>query len=103
MPTEPTPTQAKRQSPRRLRPFLQKPSIRWSCLAVLVLGGGLWSLALPVPPATAFAAEARGDKTFDEHIRPFLERHCLTCHKGEKAKGDLRLEQLAPDFTDKAN
>ena len=67
-------------------------------LAILVL---VWSLVFP--PATAFAAEGPGNKTFDEHIRPFLERHCLTCHKGEKAKGDLRLDQLTPGFTDKAN
>ncbi len=35
---------------------------------------------------------------YDEQIRPFLARHCFECHRGEKPKGDLRLDQLAPDF-----
>ena len=28
---------------------------------------------------------------FAERIRPFLETHCLTCHQGDKAKGDVDL------------
>ncbi len=100
-----------------MRPFAPKPSAGRRCasggqsarcavasLAILVLAGGTcWSLVLPVQPATAFAAEAPADKAFEEHIHPFLERHCLRCHTGEKAKGDLRLDQLTPGFADKAN
>jgi hypothetical protein len=39
---------------------------------------------------------------YDAHIRPFLASHCLECHGGEKPKGDLRLDQLAPNFADPA-
>jgi hypothetical protein len=39
--------------------------------------------------------DARG---YDEHVRPFFARHCLECHGTEKPKGNLRLDQLAPDF-----
>ncbi|HET6252168.1 MAG TPA: DUF1592 domain-containing protein [Tepidisphaeraceae bacterium] len=37
---------------------------------------------------------------FDQTIRPILQAHCVKCHSGEKAKGDLRLDQLKPDFSD---
>ncbi|HVC96613.1 MAG TPA: DUF1592 domain-containing protein [Pirellulales bacterium] len=39
-----------------------------------------------------------GAQRYDEQIRPFLTHHCLQCHSGEKPKGDLRLDRLAPDF-----
>jgi hypothetical protein len=49
----------------------------------------------------AAAKEAADSKTFhDTHVRPFLIRHCLECHSAEKPKGDLRLDRLAPNFTD---
>src|SRR5262249_52917984 len=35
--------------------------------------------------------------------RPFLSQHCLGCHGAEKPKGNVRLDKLAPDFTDKAS
>jgi hypothetical protein len=47
-----------------------------------------------------FAANA---KPYDEHIRPFLVRHCLGCHGGEKPKGNFRLDRLAPDFADQVS
>lgn len=45
-------------------------------------------------PSVLFAA--------DDSIRPILERHCLECHSGEEPKGELRLDQLAVDFSDEA-
>src|SRR5262245_43729558 len=60
--------------------------------------------------ATAFlllvtgAAFGRDDvpaaKEFDSQVKPFIARHCLSCHSGEKPKGDFDLEKLRPDFTD---
>src|SRR5438067_768111 len=41
-------------------------------------------------------------KRYEDHVRPFLARHCLECHGAQKPKGDLRLDQLTPDFTDEA-
>ena len=35
-------------------------------------------------------------------VQPFLARHCLDCHGAKKPKGDLRLDQLRPDFADAA-
>jgi mono/diheme cytochrome c family protein len=34
---------------------------------------------------------------------PFLARHCLSCHRGEKAKGGFRADRLTADFADPAN
>ncbi len=59
--------------------------------------------------ATIQTAWAEPDKDessgpeYNDQIRPFLVRHCLECHTGEKAKGNLRLDQLAPDFTGAAS
>jgi hypothetical protein len=32
---------------------------------------------------------------YQEHVRPFLAKHCLKCHRGDAPKGELRLDQLA--------
>lgn len=37
---------------------------------------------------------------FEGKIRPFLNEHCTDCHGEQKQKGKLRLDNLAPDFTD---
>jgi len=34
---------------------------------------------------------------------PFLARHCLGCHAGDKAKGGFRADRLTADLTDAAN
>src|SRR6188508_327852 len=31
-------------------------------------------------------------------ITPVLQKYCVTCHSGEKPKGDLALDNLSPDF-----
>ncbi len=36
--------------------------------------------------------------TFEEHVRPFIEEHCVACHGPESAEQELRLDTLAPDF-----
>ena len=47
-------------------------------------------------------ADASDAKPYDTQVRPFLAKHCLDCHSGEKPKGGLSLEKLSPDFTDRA-
>jgi hypothetical protein len=38
------------------------------------------------------------EPAYDRAIKPLLEKHCIACHRGEKAKGDLRLDGGAPDL-----
>src|SRR5262245_41586147 len=59
--------------------------------AGLVCGGGM-------RVGASARADAPDAKRYDEQVRPFLARHCLGCHAGEEPKGDLRLDQLRPDF-----
>lgn len=49
------------------------------------------------------AADKAGGAAYESQVVPFLAKHCLACHGPEKAKGDLRLDQLAPDFAVSAN
>ena len=39
-------------------------------------------------------------RQFDEQVRPLLARHCVECHRGDKPKGNLRLDNLMPNFAD---
>ena len=39
----------------------------------------------------------------NDPFRPFFDQHCVTCHSGEKPKGDWRIDELGSDFTDKKN
>ena len=64
------------------------------------IGVGLWAgvgltvlvvAAIAAPPSTVQKDDA---KQFDDQIRPLLARHCVTCHRGDKPKGNLRLENL---------
>jgi mono/diheme cytochrome c family protein len=48
--------------------------------------------------AGADGQDAASPKRYEEQVRPFLAKHCLECHGVEKAKGELRLDQLVPDF-----
>jgi hypothetical protein len=58
-------------------------------------------LLLAVDAARVPAADRRTDtEQYDARVRPFLARHCLECHSGEKPEGELRLDRLAPDFDD---
>jgi mono/diheme cytochrome c family protein len=67
------------------------------CLATI------FSFAVVVALASATAVLA------DEHIvdaaafRPFLERHCLSCHGAEKPEAELNLERLTGDLTAPSN
>ncbi len=60
-----------------------------------------WALVALAVPAGTRAADPGQDRSapgYEEQARPFLARHCLECHSGEKPKGELRLDRLSPDF-----
>lgn len=44
------------------------------------------------------ASAQRADDRFAKLVRPFFRQHCQRCHDEELAEGDLRLDQLQPDF-----
>jgi mono/diheme cytochrome c family protein len=47
------------------------------------------------PPSPATAADpppTAGDRTFDERIKPFLNKYCNTCHNSDKASGGVTLD-----------
>ncbi|WP_202947332.1 DUF1592 domain-containing protein [Zavarzinella formosa] len=49
--------------------------------------------------AVVFASPAMAaDKDFDTLVKPFLAKHCVSCHGEATAKGDFRVDNLAPDF-----
>ena len=43
-------------------------------------------------------AQAAGRADFEQEIKPILETRCLSCHVGEKPKGDLRLDSRENAF-----
>lgn len=38
------------------------------------------------------AVSARADVTFQEHIKPLLQKHCVSCHGEDLAESGLRLD-----------
>ena len=49
--------------------------------------------------ALAASAQDRGAAdAFEKHVRPFLRKHCISCHGPEKQKSELRLDRLGPDL-----
>ena len=49
------------------------------------------------PPVTGPATDG---KKLDDPFKPLLARYCLTCHSGDKAKGNLRLDNLSRNLAD---
>lgn len=48
-------------------------------------------------------AVADDTKAVDAPAQKFFTQHCQSCHRGDKTKGDFRVESLSPDFADNAN
>ncbi len=71
---------------------------RWLLLGLAAVAAVIWNADAP----QGFAAPDEKDvetKHFDEQVRPFLARHCLACHRGDKPKGNLNLDRLTTDFS----
>ena len=66
------------------------------------VGVGLTLLSLAVVAASLTTGKADDAKTFDDQFRPLLARHCVDCHRGDKPKGNLRLDNLTLDLADAA-
>jgi len=47
----------------------------------------------------AISARSAGEPLPEKgRVAPFLDRHCVKCHSGDEAEGDLRLDELPFDF-----
>gem|GEM_PF-452358 len=57
-----------------------------------------WLLSLAVAGAATPAPTVADRPSFDKQVTPFLQQHCVKCHGPEKQKGDVRLDNLPPDF-----
>ena len=67
---------------------------RWVSVAMLLLGAVATAEPLPT------TGQADDAKYFEDQIRPLLARHCVECHRDDKPKGNLRLDNLTPNFAD---
>ncbi|MCM8526325.1 MAG: hypothetical protein NE327_07405, partial [Lentisphaeraceae bacterium] len=45
--------------------------------------------------APAFESDSKG---YDSVVRPFMEKHCFTCHGPKKQKGKLRVDNLSSNL-----
>ena len=66
------------------------------------VGVGVTLLSLVVVAASFTTGKADDPKTFEDQFRPLLTQHCVECHRGDKPKGNLRLDNLKLDFADAA-
>jgi mono/diheme cytochrome c family protein len=70
------------------------------CAVVAMLGWGASSLesARAADPQQAASSAEVSSQAYRDQVRPFLDRHCIQCHSGEKPKANLRLGRLSADF-----
>jgi hypothetical protein len=75
----------------------------WLSAAATSWGALAWTQVLPVGPASGRPEAAQQPPTvprpknvqrvdFAQQIKPLLERSCVVCHSGEKARGLFRLD-----------
>jgi len=68
-----------------------------------MLRSAIFACAAALAFPTTHPVHAAAPKDFASHLKPFLAKHCTECHDGETTKGDLRLDDLAPEFGDAKN
>lgn len=83
--------------------FVRSLWIACACIA----GSAVDWIGLSQPHAL-MAQEATGyqpdEAHFRDHVRPFLDRHCLQCHGPDEAMSDLRVDtQLSADLSNRVN
>lgn len=59
-------------------------------------------LSLAVVVASLTTGKADDAQQFEERFRPLLTQHCESCHRGDKPKGNLRLDNLRLDLENDA-
>jgi mono/diheme cytochrome c family protein len=69
----------------RVTPILPRSDISRWLLAVCY--GGI-----------VLASAAANDPIHHARVASIFQKHCISCHSGEKAKGDLRIDKLDPDL-----
>lgn len=74
----------------------------WRMWVEWFAGVGLTLLGVAAVAAPPTAGQADDAKQFDDQFRPLLARHCVDCHRGDKPKGNLRLDNLTLDLADAA-
>jgi len=52
-------------------------------------------------PLAAAAADASHERAFREAVKPFLQEHCVRCHRPEKQKSNVRLDEFSGAITSK--
>ncbi|MBI5758066.1 MAG: DUF1592 domain-containing protein [Planctomycetales bacterium] len=66
----------------------------WFWGAITVLG---------ITPSLCASDADLDAKQFFERIKPLFAKHCQSCHRGDKPKGDFLVESLSHDFSDNVN
>lgn len=79
-------------------PEAQAKCRRWLSAGYILLVAAFVFNATSQPVHAGPVAAEAGSKEYDDQVRPFLVKHCLECHTGDKAKANLRLDKLALDF-----
>src|SRR5438552_1397726 len=73
-------------------------------LAVLIAADRAPADPIRSPERKGSASGSASDaKPYEEHVRPFLTRHCQECHGGDKPEGKFFLDRLTSDFDNKKN
>ncbi|QDU93419.1 DUF1592 domain-containing protein [Lignipirellula cremea] len=60
----------------------------------------LWRACCSLPVLLLATVSAASGADFPNHIQPFLNRHCLSCHGAEKAEGSFRVDTLRGDLAE---
>jgi mono/diheme cytochrome c family protein len=68
---------------------------------VALLGGAV-AMAQNAKPQATKLVPVPSDDGYTKTVKPFFNSYCISCHGDAKAKGNLRVDALAPNFHDLA-
>ena len=71
-------------------------ALAWACLAP---AGSRATAGEPPPRAGTSPADAKDREGFLRVVRPFLSRHCASCHGAKKPRAGLNLEAMRDEAT----
>jgi mono/diheme cytochrome c family protein len=72
----------------------------WCMWGDLFVAVGLTLLGVTVAAAQPISGPSADARQFEDQFRPLLARYCVACHRGDKPKGNLRLDRLELDLAD---
>ena len=70
--------------------------IRFLALVLAALNIGVFATKF-----TVAAPPVLDEATFRSTVKPFFAKHCTSCHDGDLSEGELRLDNLAANFSDR--